>query len=142
MYGEVVETGISEGHPDARRIQRATEEGLFVRESVSDEGMFSQLSQNSKLSEADVALFTITKELNGIAVIDERYGRAVAKAEGIPTRSTAFLVINAIREGTMLKEGGLDQQSMQWSMQVGLSHHPYTGKLLEKLKKSHDQSFR
>ena len=137
MYGEVVETGISEGYPDARRIQRATEEGLFVRKSVSDEGMFSQLSENSKLSEADVALFTITKELNGIAVMDERYGRAVAKAEGIPTRSTAFLVINAIREGTMSKEG-LDQQSMQ----VGLSHHPYTGKLLEKLKKSHDQSFR
>lgn len=104
VYGEVVETGIGEGHADARRVQRATEEDLFNRESVSDERTFSRLSENPKLSEADAAVLTMTKELNGIAVMDERYGRAVANAEGIPTRGTAFLVLNAIREETMTRE--------------------------------------
>ena len=104
VYEEVVETGIRDGHADARRIQRAAEEGLFDRDSVSDEEMFSRLCENTKLSAADAAVLTITKELNGIAVMDERYGRAVANAEGIPTRGTAYLVIKAISEETMTAE--------------------------------------
>ncbi len=104
VYEEVVETGVREGHPDARRIHRATEDGLFDRDSVSDERMFARLCENPKLSVADAAVLTIARELNGIAVIDERYGRAVANAENISTRGTAFLVINAIREETMTRE--------------------------------------
>ena len=104
VYREVVGSGISEGHADARRIQRATEDGLFDRESVSDETKFSRPCENPKVREADAAVLTITRKLDGIAVMGARYGRAVASAVGLPTRGTAFLVINTMREEPMTRE--------------------------------------
>ena len=43
-----------------------------------------------------------------MAVMDEAYGRAIADAEDIPTRGTAYLVLKALREGTIDAEEARD----------------------------------
>ncbi len=93
VYAEVVETGIEQGYPDARRIEQSTEDGLLTRLSVDDDEFFSRLQRNPKLSDADVAVLACAYTHDGVAVMDETYGRDVASAEQVTTRGTAYLVL-------------------------------------------------
>jgi len=97
VYGEVVTAGIEAGHADARRIERAVENGLLAVESVPAE----QLARSEGLSEADVSVLALAATRDGTAVIDEQYGRTVADAEEIPTRGTAYVVLNAQQCGVI-----------------------------------------
>jgi predicted nucleic acid-binding protein len=93
VYDEVVTTGINQGHTDAKRIDRAVTDELLVCQSVSDTRRFERLQTNDHLSEADAAVLTIAATEDGTAVMDEKYGRDVAAAEGIETKGTAYLIL-------------------------------------------------
>jgi predicted nucleic acid-binding protein len=101
VYAEVVETGLEQGYPDARRIERSVDADKFAIESVESTPLLSRLQENSKLSDADVAVLAYADAHDGVAVMDETYGRDVAAAEGITTRGTAFLVLKLASEGTI-----------------------------------------
>ena len=104
VYEEVVEAGLRDGYADARRIQLAIEDGVLRRRSVSDEARFARLRENQQLSDADAAVLTIAAETDGVAVMDERYDRAIADAEGIRTHGTTYLVLTAARDGILTSE--------------------------------------
>ncbi|MFC7116585.1 DUF3368 domain-containing protein [Natronoarchaeum sp. GCM10025703] len=93
VYEEVVTAGIEAGYPDARRIEQRVETTLFDIESVETTPLLSQLQSNPNLSEADAAVLTCADAHDGVAVMDETYGRDVAAIEGITTRGTAFLIL-------------------------------------------------
>lgn len=98
---EAVETGLQEGHPDARRIANAIDAGRFaVREAPATE-LHDRLLTNEKLSRADAAVLATAAAEDGTAVMDEQYGRDVAAAEGIGTTGTAALVVHGIRTGDL-----------------------------------------
>ncbi|WP_336135365.1 DUF3368 domain-containing protein [Natronomonas amylolytica] len=99
VYDEVVATGIEEGYPDARRIERSVEADVFDIVTVGTGPLLSRLQDNSNLSDADVAVLAYADAQDGVAVMDETYGRDVAAAEGITTRGTAFLVLKFAKEG-------------------------------------------
>ena len=101
VYAEVVETGIEHGYPDARRIERSVENGVFSEISVDDSEFFSRVQRNPKLSEADVAVLACADTHDGVAVMDETYGRDVASTEGITTRCTAYLVLSLARQNVI-----------------------------------------
>lgn len=101
VYDEVVTTGIEEGHPDARRIERAIADGLLSVEEVDETSLFERLQDNQQLSTADATVLALAAEYDGTAVVDERYGRAVANAEHVTTRGTAYLVLRSLRNGTL-----------------------------------------
>ncbi|WP_232508568.1 DUF3368 domain-containing protein [Haloarcula marismortui] len=69
--------------------------------SVGATPLYSRLHGNSNLSDADAAVLACADDHNGVAVIDETYGRDVAAAEGITTRGTAFLVLKCTKQGTI-----------------------------------------
>lgn len=92
-YEEVVSTGIEEGCPDARRIERLAEDGVFEVISVQKTGVYKRLRKNDRLSQADMSVLSCSKRRDAIAVVDETYGRDVASTEGIETRGTAYLVL-------------------------------------------------
>jgi len=98
VYEEVVGIGFEEGYPDARRIQRLVDADRFEVVSVEPTPLSSRLRENDNLSEADVAVLACADANDGIAVMDEAYGRDVASAEGITTRGTAFLVLKLAKE--------------------------------------------
>jgi predicted nucleic acid-binding protein len=99
VYEEVVETGIEQGYPDARRIERCVEDDLFDVVSVEPTALLSRLQRNDNLSDADVAVLAYAAAHDGVAVMDEAYGRDVAATEGITTRGTAYLVLVLASDG-------------------------------------------
>ncbi len=101
VYEEVVTTGVEEGHPDARRIEQQVDANRFEIKSVEATPVLSQLEANPNLSEADAAVLACAAIHDGIAVMDETYGRDVATTEGIRTRGTAYLVLKFAQSGAI-----------------------------------------
>ena len=98
VYEEVVTKGIEEDYPDARRIERTVEDGSLSVLPVNETPMLERLRRNENLSNADATVLTLAADRAWIAVMDERYGRTVASAEGIETRGTAYLVLRLLRD--------------------------------------------
>lgn len=101
VYTEVVETGVEQGYPDARRIERSIEDGLFDVVSVAETTLFERLQRNPKLSDADVAVLACAADAEGIAVMDDTHGRDVAATEGLTTRGTAYIVLSVASRGAI-----------------------------------------
>ena len=101
IYEEVVETGLDQGYPEARHIERSVDADRFDIVSVETTPLLSRLQDNSNLSDADIAVLACADTHDGVAVMDETYGRDVAAAEGITTRGTAYLVLKLVSEGTL-----------------------------------------
>ena len=101
VYEEVVETGLEAGYPDARRIERFVDADGFTVVTVETTPLLSRLRTNEHLSEADASVLACADAHDGVAVMDEQYGRDVGAAEGITTRGTAYLVLHLAADGTI-----------------------------------------
>ncbi|WP_290816965.1 DUF3368 domain-containing protein [Halovivax sp.] len=101
VYEEVVTAGLAEGYPDARRIERAVEDGVLDVAPVEVTATLERLRRNENLGDADAVVLALASERDGTAVVDERYGRMVADAEGIETRGTASVILRLLREGAI-----------------------------------------
>jgi len=101
VYEEAVETGLEQGYPDARRIERSVDADRFAILSVETTALLTRLQNNSNLSDADVAVLACADAHDGVAVLDETYGRDVAAAEGITTRGAAYFFLKLTNEGTL-----------------------------------------
>lgn len=104
VYKEVVETGVDEGYPDARRIERLVENDVFRVVTVEKTDIYKRLLENDRLSEADVSVLSCAKRRDVVAVMNETYGRDVAATENIETRGTAFLVLLLVKQGVIDSE--------------------------------------
>lgn len=104
VHEEVVETGLEHDYPDARRIERCIEDGVFDVHSVPESPLLTRLHANQHLSRDDAAVLASAEHNDGTAVMDETYGRDVAATEGIPTRGTAFLVLSIAKQGDIATE--------------------------------------
>lgn len=101
---EVVYKGMKHGYVDAKRINKLIRNGTFEQQAFEKDERFDRLVQETPLSPADVAVLLLTDEMDGVAVMDEKYGRTVAETEGIETRGTAYLVLSRVREGRLEPE--------------------------------------
>ena len=104
VYTEVVDTGIEQGYPDARRVERCIEDDMLTVISVDDSEFVSRIQRNPNLSDADVAVLACAYTHGGVAVMDETYGRDVASTEGITTRGTAYLVLYLVSQNVISVE--------------------------------------
>lgn len=106
VVSEVVDAGIEAGYADARRIKHAIEAGILEPREVYNSNLFSELRTAPNLSDADAAVLALAGQVDGIAVMDEQAGRAIADTESIDTRGTAYLVVLSVREGRTDVETG------------------------------------
>lgn len=108
VYRETVTEGIEAGYADARRIERAVEDGILeVVEVDLDESAFaSRLARHSGLSDADIAVLACADARDAVAVMDEAAGRSAANVEGVETRGTAYVVLSAVKDGALSAEAG------------------------------------
>ncbi|EMA71434.1 DUF3368 domain-containing protein [Halorubrum distributum] len=108
VYREVVTEGIEAGYDDARRIERAFEDGRFdiVEVDFDDSGVAARLDRHAGLSDADVAVVACADARDGVAVMDEAAGRSAAAVEGVETRGTAYVVLLAVKQGELSPEEG------------------------------------
>lgn len=105
---EVVDVGIEQGYPDARRIERGAEGGRFEAVSVGSTPLRTRLRANDSLSDADVDVLACADAHDGVVVMDETYGRDVAATEGITTRGTAYIALRLANQGTIDVEEARD----------------------------------
>jgi predicted nucleic acid-binding protein len=105
---EVVDVGIEQEYPDARRIERGVEGGRFEVVSVGSTPLRTRLRANDSLSDADVDVLACADAHDGVAVMDETYGRDVAATEGITTRGTAYIVLRLANQRTIDVEEARD----------------------------------
>ncbi|MFC6875063.1 DUF3368 domain-containing protein [Halobellus marinus] len=101
VYCEVVEAGIEQDYPDARRVECAVDDGVFEIVEVVETELLSRLRENQNLSDADAAVLAYAGRNDGVAVMDETYGRDVAATEGIETRGTAYLILLLASRGVI-----------------------------------------
>lgn len=99
VHREVVIDGLEEGYSDARRVDLAADDGLFHVHSAPETESLTRLRENPNLSDADAAVLALAESRAGTAVMDERYGRSIAEAEGIETRGTAYLILRLSKNG-------------------------------------------
>lgn len=59
VHDEVVTRGLEEDYPDARRLERAVEDGVFEQASVPDTETFDRLRGNDRLSDADASVLAV-----------------------------------------------------------------------------------
>ncbi|WP_435095786.1 DUF3368 domain-containing protein [Halorubrum sp. N11] len=60
------------------------------------------------MSDADVAVLAYANARDAVAVMDESAGRSAVEVEDVETRGTAYLVLAAVKEGTLSGEEGRD----------------------------------
>ena len=103
VYREVVTTGVEQGYDDARRIERAVEDGLVdvVAVDTDDSPVATRLARHPGLSDADAAVLACADARDAVAVMDESAGRSAAEVEDVETRGTAYLVLAAVRDGAL-----------------------------------------
>lgn len=106
VQAEVVDAGIEAGHADARRVKRSIEDGLLVVHSVERTPLFDELTSLEGLSDADVAVLCHAAANDGVAVMDESYGRSIADTEDVKTRGTAYLVLSLVERGALSSREG------------------------------------
>lgn len=85
VHDEVVTTGLEQEYPNARRIERHVEARHLNLVSVDPTPILFRLQDHRSLSDADAAIITHTDAHEGIAVMDETYGRNLAASEDITT---------------------------------------------------------
>ena len=110
VYREVVTTGVEQGDDDARRIERAAEDGLVDVVAVDADGspVATRLGRHPGLSGADAAVLACAGAREAVAVMDESAGRSAAAVEEIETRGTAYLVLAAVKDGALSTAEGRD----------------------------------
>ncbi|RQG94554.1 DUF3368 domain-containing protein [Natrarchaeobius chitinivorans] len=99
IHAEVVTAGLDAGYPDARRIERSIEAGVFEIVSADGNRLWDRLQDSPGLSDADVAVLACADAFDATAVMDESAGRTAAEIEGIETNGTAYLVLLCAKRG-------------------------------------------
>ncbi|SNR46671.1 DUF3368 domain-containing protein [Halorubrum vacuolatum] len=135
VYDEVVTVGMQGGYEDARRIDRAVEDGIFEVVSVErdDSRVAAGLARHPGLSEADVDVLVCADAREAVAILDEAAGCSAAVVEGIETRGTAFPILMAVKKGII--ETGVGREVIDEMIETGwyLTPELYT-KVVRKLE--------
>ena len=108
VYEEVVTDGVEAGYDDARRIEQVVENGALevVSVDVDDFPLATRLAHHPGLSDADIAVLACADARNAVAIMDEAVGRSAAEVEGVEAHGTDFLILSAVKRGSLSPEEG------------------------------------
>lgn len=105
VHREVVERGVEAGHPDASKVEKQVEEGNLAVREVTESDPLIKPSRNTSLSKADAEVLTLADSIeDGVAVMDESYGREIAEPKGVQHRGTIHLLLQLLRKDAIDKE--------------------------------------
>ena len=110
VHHEVATAGVERGYDDARRIERAVEDGLInvVAVDTDNSPVATRLARHPGLSDASIAVLACADARNAVAVMDGSAGRSAAEVEDIETRGATYLVVAAVKDGALSTAEGRD----------------------------------
>jgi predicted nucleic acid-binding protein len=101
---EVVDKGMEKSAKDALIIERALQDGTLKIGEVENEGLLQLLSKIPEIHHADAEVLALAKEAGGVAIVDDKVARDVAKIYGIEHGGTAFVLALLIVHDLITKE--------------------------------------
>lgn len=100
---EVVDRGKEKAAKDASIIEKAIQEGTLKIREPADKGLLRTLSGIPELHLTDAGVLTLAKEVKGIAIVDDRVAREVARVYGIEHGGTVFILALLIARGLITR---------------------------------------
>ncbi|MHA1649429.1 MAG: DUF3368 domain-containing protein, partial [Candidatus Helarchaeota archaeon] len=88
---EVVDKGKDKGVPDAFILEKLFENNIFTVISPKNQQFLIMLLKTRGLHITDAEVLTVTKDYNGIAILDDDIARKVAKIYVISHTGTPYL---------------------------------------------------
>ncbi|MEA3255837.1 MAG: DUF3368 domain-containing protein [Candidatus Altiarchaeota archaeon] len=117
---EVVDRGKEEGAADSIVIEESIREGWIIVKRIKDKRKFKGIH----LGETNTIL--LAKELESMALIDEEDAREVARAFGLKTRGTLYVLKRCQEQGIISKKEAIRILDDMLSEGFRLSAHLYT----------------
>jgi predicted nucleic acid-binding protein len=108
VFEEVVVKGKRKGQIESLDIERIIRDGPFDVMDIKNGEIHTLFQDNSKLSDADKDVLEAAKKNEGIAIIDESYGRSICDVEGIRHRGSLWILKELIIHGAISPESGKD----------------------------------
>ncbi len=110
VFNEVVEEGKKKGAPEASILENLFKEEIIkVRKPDNDEYLkfvkkLSAETERQPLHEAEAEVLCLAKQLNGIAIADDKATRSVAKLLRIELHGTGYILGRIYAMGKIQKE--------------------------------------
>jgi hypothetical protein len=103
VEGEVVDRGREKAAKDALIIESAIQEGALKIRGVGDKRFLHTLSRMPELHSTDAEVLALAEEIKGVAIVDDRVAREVARVYGIERGGTAFILALMIAHGLITR---------------------------------------
>ena len=100
---EVVDVGKEKAAKDAFIIEEAIQKGVLKIAKITDKVFLQTLSKIPELHLTDAEVLALAKEIEGIAVVDDRVAREIAKIYRIEHGGTIFILALLIARGLITK---------------------------------------
>lgn len=100
---EVVDRGKEKAAKDALIIEETIQRGILKIGKITDKGFLQMLSKIPELHSTDAEVLTFAREIEGIAVVDDKVAREIAKIYGITHGGTVFILFLLIARGLITK---------------------------------------
>lgn len=108
VYRESVERGLQEGFSDALVIKEGVNQGWIKISGLSESGslLCQRIMEHAlEIHLGEVQAIILARETNILLLIDESTGRAFAEAWSLEVRGTIHVVLKALREELLDKDG-------------------------------------
>ena len=110
VFNEIVQEGKKKGSPEASLLENMFKEEIIKlrnpnnKEYLESAKKMSAESEKQPLHEAEAEVLCLAKELNGIAIADDRVARSVAKLLEIELHGAGYILGKISATGKIKKE--------------------------------------
>jgi predicted nucleic acid-binding protein len=139
VFNEIVEEGKKKGAPEASILENLLKKEIKVRNPNDQEYLkyvkkISAETERQPLHEAEAEVLCLAKQLNGIAIADDKATRFVARLLGIELHGTGYILGKIFATGKIQKEELIEKLNEMRRMGWYMSAEDYI-KTIEYLKK-------
>jgi len=92
------------GAPDALVVEQLIGRSIIEVKEPKEADFVDQLLRISNLHTAEAQVLALTRELDGIAIVDEGVARQVARIFGIQAHGTIYLLLRLVYRGKLSKK--------------------------------------
>ncbi len=84
-------------------LEGSLKKGIFCVKKCADKALYEEIMQDPHIDAGEAEVLALAKEAKGIAIIDEREARSLAKIKGILFYGTIFILFRFLKKGVLTK---------------------------------------
>ena len=110
VFEEIVNNGKKKGAPEAAVLETLFKEQIIKVHNISNEEYLkyvkemAAVNEMQPLHEAEAEVLCLTKELNGVAIADDKVARSVSRLLGIELHGTGYILGKIFATGKIEKD--------------------------------------